>query len=184
MPFVPPFLFRLLGINVGAGTKMSVRSVRTARKGHHTIGDESNLSCYFSYDRPEAQITIGDRTYIGKSHLVAASRITIGNDVLISWETTIVDHNSHSLDWKQRAHDVVDWNQGKKDWTGIGIAPVTIEDNAFIGFGVIILKGVTIGRGAIVGAGSVVTRDVAPFTVVAGNPARLITDRSAHQQAT
>lgn len=178
MPFVPSFLFRLLGIKAGTGTKMSVRSVRTARNGRHTIGADSNLSCYFSYDRPEAQIKIGDRSYVGKSHLVAASRITIGNDVMISWETTIVDHNSHSLDWKQRAHDVVGWNQGKKNWTDIGIAPVTIEDHAFIGFGVIILKGVTIGKGAVVGAGSVVTKDVAPFTIVAGNPAKLVRSSS------
>ncbi|CCV14973.1 acyltransferase [Mesorhizobium sp. STM 4661] len=174
MPFVPPFLYRLAGIKAGAGTKMSLRSVRTARNGRHEIGEGSNLNCYFSYDRPEAQITIGDRSYIGKSHLVAADRITIGNDVMVSWGTTIVDHNSHSLDWEQRAHDVAGWNHGKKDWSGIGIAPVTIQDHAFIGLGVIILKGVTIGKGAVVGAGSVVTKDVAPFTTVAGNPARLI----------
>ncbi|MCV3209237.1 acyltransferase [Mesorhizobium sp. YC-39] len=184
MPFVPSFLQRIAGIKAGTGTKMSVRSIRTARNGRHRIGENSNLSCYFSYDRAEAQITIGDRTYIGKSHLVAASHIAIGNDVMISWGTTIVDHNSHPLDWKQRANDVANWNQGKKDWTGIGIAPVFIEDHAFIGLGVIILKGVTIGKGAVVGAGSVVTKDVEPFTIVAGNPARVIADHSARQQAT
>ncbi|MER8394088.1 acyltransferase [Mesorhizobium sp. M1340] len=174
MPFVPSFLLPLAGIKAGIGTKMSFRSVRTARKGHHVIGGGSNLNCYFSYDRPEAEIAIGDRSYIGKSHLVAASRITIGNDVMISWGTTIVDHNSHSLDWEERARDVAAWNHGEKDWTGIDIAPVTIEDNVFIGLGVVILKGVTVGRGAVVGAGSVVTKNVAPFTTVAGNPARLI----------
>lgn len=174
MPFVPSLLQRIVGIKAGAGTKMSLRSIRTARNGRHIIGEDSNLSCYFSYDRPEAQITIGDRSYVGKSHLVAADRITIGNDVMISWGVTIVDHNSHSLDWEQRARDVAAWNHGKKDWTGIGIAPVTIEDHVFIGLGVTILKGVTIGKGAVVGAASVVTKDVAPFTVVAGNPAKPI----------
>lgn len=178
MPFVPPMLFRLLGINAGASTKMSIQSVRTARRGHHLIGDDCILNCTFSFDRPEALISVGQRTFIGKSHLVAAERITIGNDVMISWGTTIVDHNSHSMDWKQRANDVADWHQGKKDWAGIGIAPVTIEDNAFIGLGAIILKGVTIGRGAVVGAGSVVTKNVAAFTTVAGNPARPILAKS------
>ncbi|HEX6660776.1 MAG TPA: acyltransferase [Sphingomicrobium sp.] len=53
-------------------------------------------------------------------------------------------------------------------------APIVVEDEAWIGAGSIILSGVTVGRKSVVGAGSVVTRDVAPGTVVAGNPARVI----------
>jgi acetyltransferase-like isoleucine patch superfamily enzyme len=52
--------------------------------------------------------------------------------------------------------------------------PVKINDRVWIGFNSIILKGVTIGEGGIVGAGSVVTKDVPPYTIVAGNPARVI----------
>ena len=52
--------------------------------------------------------------------------------------------------------------------------PIVIKDKAWIGFNSIILKGVTIGEGAIVGAGSVVTKDVPPYTIVAGNPARIV----------
>ncbi|MER8508604.1 acyltransferase [Mesorhizobium sp. M0199] len=174
MPFVPPFLQRLAGIQAGAGTKMDLRSVRTARRGRHSIGERCILSSYFSFDRPDAQIVIGNGTYIGKSHLVAADRIEIGNDVIISWGTTIVDHNSYATAWRNRTTDVADWHQGKKDWTNITMAPVKIEDNVFIGFNVIILKGVTIGRGAVVGAGSFVTKDVAPLTMVGGNPAKPI----------
>lgn len=176
MPFVPSFLYRFAGIKAGADTKMSLQAVRTARRGNHQIGGNCILSSYFSFDRPEAEIVIGKRCFIGRSHLVAAKRITLGDDVVISWGTTIVDHNSHSLDWWRRAADVAGWHQGKKDWTDIGIAPVTIESNAWIGFNVTILKGVTIGRGAVVGAASVVTKDVAPFTVVAGVPATKIRD--------
>ncbi|MET3577672.1 acetyltransferase-like isoleucine patch superfamily enzyme [Mesorhizobium robiniae] len=179
MPFVPPFLCRLVGINAGAGTKMSIQSVRTARRGHHSIGDKCRLHCAFSFDRSEAKITVGQRSYIGKSHLVSAERIEIGNDVIISWGTTIVDHNSHATGWQDREADVTDWHQGKKDWSNITIAPVKIEDSVFIGFNAIILKGVTIGKGAVVGAGSVVTKDVAPFTMVGGNPARPIGLKSA-----
>ena len=53
-------------------------------------------------------------------------------------------------------------------------APVTIEDNCFIGWQAIILKGVTIGRNSVVGAGAVVTKNVPPYSIVAGNPARVI----------
>ncbi|CCV10207.1 hypothetical protein [Mesorhizobium sp. STM 4661] len=96
MPFVLPVLFRLLGINAGPGTKMTPYSVRTARRGRHTIGENGIINCYFSFDRPEAQIKIGRDCYIGKSHLVAADRISIGNDVVISWGVTIVDHLAFS----------------------------------------------------------------------------------------
>lgn len=178
MPYVPRFLYRLLGINAGAGTKMSVRSVLSARRGKHSIGRDCNINCTFSFDRPEAMITFGDRCYIGKSHLVAAEDISIGDDVTISWGVTIVDHNSHAIDWELRKNDIINWNDGKKDWAGIGIAPVRIGNKAWIGFNLIILKGVTLGEGAIVGAGSVVTKDVAPFMVVAGNPASPIKTRA------
>ncbi|MBD2129908.1 acyltransferase [Microcoleus sp. FACHB-1] len=106
--------------------------------------------------------------------LIAAQRINIGDDVLIAGGVTIVDHNAHSLSFSQRSEDVVNWKIGKKDWTNVKIAPVTISNKVWIGFNSIILKGVRIGEGAVVGAGSVVTKDVPAWTVVAGNPARVI----------
>ena len=61
-----------------------------------------------------------------------------------------------------------------KDWSNVKTVQIIVEDKVWIGFGVTILKGVKIGEGAVIGAKSVVTRDVKPWTVVAGNPARLI----------
>ncbi|HRK61083.1 MAG TPA: acyltransferase [Candidatus Omnitrophota bacterium] len=61
---------------------------------------------------------------------------------------------------------------------GIKTAPVIIEDNAWIGHGAVVLKGVRIGRGAVVGAGAVVTKNVKPYDVVAGIPARIISKRT------
>ena len=55
--------------------------------------------------------------------------------------------------------------------------PVTIEDDVWIGMSVIILPGVTIGRGSVIGAGTVVTKAVQPFSVVVGNPGRVVRDR-------
>ncbi|CAO5002252.1 polysialic acid O-acetyltransferase [Microcystis aeruginosa NIES-2521] len=72
--------------------------------------------------------------------------------------------------------EVVILNNLIKDakYLDIKSAPVVIEDHVWIGFNVAILKRVTIGKVAIIGAGSVVTQDVEPFTVVAGNPAKII----------
>nr|WP_306798988.1 DapH/DapD/GlmU-related protein [Clostridium perfringens] len=60
------------------------------------------------------------------------------------------------------------------EWTNSINSPIIIEDNVWIGEFVRIMKGVTIGEGSIVGANAVVTKDVQPYTVVAGNPARIV----------
>ena len=54
-------------------------------------------------DRPDCEIVIGQRTYIGRSTIVCAKSVTIGDDVLISWGCEIIDHDSHALLWKDRA---------------------------------------------------------------------------------
>lgn len=138
------------------------------------VGEDSLIQCRLVFDRQGAEVTIGDRCYIGASTLVSALRIDLGDDVVISWGVTIVDHNSHALEWEDRKTDVLDWKKNKKDWEHVKTGPVRIKDKAWIGFNVSILKGVTIGEGAVVGAGAVVTRDVPDYVVVAGNPARPI----------
>jgi acetyltransferase-like isoleucine patch superfamily enzyme len=94
--------------------------------------------------------------------------------MLISWGCNIVDHNSHAIGWAQRKPDVKDWYFGRKDWTSVSVKPVRIGDKSWLGLNVIILKGVEVGEGAVVASGSVVTKSVPPWTVVAGNPARVI----------
>ncbi|NJN11912.1 MAG: acyltransferase [Richelia sp. RM2_1_2] len=146
------------------------------------IGNGSMIRCYLIYEYPSSRILIGENTFIGRSHLIAASEIFIGSNVLISWGVTIVDHNSHSLSYSERAKDVFDWKSGKKDWSNVISKPVYISDKSWIGFNSIILKGVTIGEGAIVGAGSVVTKDVPAWTIVGGNPAKVIREIPEHER--
>jgi acetyltransferase-like isoleucine patch superfamily enzyme len=126
------------------------------------------------FDRSDAVLSVGERTFIGASMIVIASRVDIGDDVLIAWGSTIVDHDSHSLRFSDRRGDATDWYDGKKDWSHVEIKPIRIGDKVWIGMNVIILKGVAIGEGSIVAAGSVVTHDVPPFVLVAGNPARVV----------
>jgi len=140
-----------------------------------TVGRNTTVEGDVFFENHNARISIGERTFVGGgSKLVAAESVAVGSDVLISWGTTIVDHNSHSLRFSERSNDVLDWREGRKDWSNVKTGATAIGDKAWLGFNVIVLKGVTIGEGAIVGAGSVVTKDVAPWTIVGGNPARVI----------
>lgn len=123
------------------------------------------------------KIEIGENTYIGlNTRIWSAESIRIGKNVLISHDVNIIDTNSHEVDHLERAErfryivEVGHWEEKQN----IVTAPIHIKDDVWINFNVTILKGVTIGRGAIVGAGSVVVKDVPDFTLVAGNPAKVI----------
>jgi len=114
--------------------------------------------------------------------LISRSRIEIGDDVMILCGCTFHDHDAHSIYYKHRIDDqsrhLQNWECGNllknKDWSTVRTAPIEIRDYAWIGFDVVILKGVTIGEGAIIGARSLVTSDVPPWSIAAGCPARVI----------
>lgn len=167
---------RSRAIDFAVGPKSNVRYDRIdAKPGCRVVvGRDCIINARLSFDRAGASVRCGDRCYIGASHLVCADRIDLGDDVVISWGVTIVDHNSHAIDWDLRENDVLDWANGIKHWDHVTVAPVKLDSRTWVGFNAIILKGVTIGEGAIVAAGAVVTKDVPPYTIVAGNPAHVI----------
>ena len=74
------------------------------------------------------------------------------------------------------SHDIADRNLPILS-SPLTFAPIVVEDDSDIGVGAIIMPGITIGRGAQVGAGAVVTRSVEPYSVVAGNPAKVLRQR-------
>jgi len=125
------------------------------------------------------KIEIGENTYIGENTKIwSADYINIGNNVLISHQVNIIDTNSHEINHLERAQRFQEMVQNGH-WEEKGClvnAPIVIEDYTWINFNVTILKGVRIGKGAIIAAGAVVTKDVPEFTMVAGNPARIIKD--------
>jgi acetyltransferase-like isoleucine patch superfamily enzyme len=122
-------------------------------------------------------IRIGEYCFIGEqSRIWSADSIIIGDRVLISHNVNIHDHNSHSASARNRhLHFNEIFTRGHpKVLEDVPSAPIVIEDDVWVGFNSTILKGVVIGRGAVVGAASVVTKNVAAYTIVAGNPARII----------
>ena len=125
--------------------------------GHYTI-----LKGYY-----KNRLEIGDETWIGQQcFLHAAGGLTIGKSVGIGPGVKIITSQHGEV-----PRDVPIFS------APLSFRPVVIEDGADLGVGCIVLPGITIGRGAQVGAGAVVTRDVPPFAIVAGSPARLIRER-------
>jgi len=173
---------RRTSISFDHSTKIRWIALRNTRGGAIRIGKQSILNCQIAFDSPAGQISIGDRCYIGASLLVCHSSITIEDDAIISWGVTIVDHDSHALDWEGRSSDVIDWHENRKNWDHVKIRPVHIEEKVWIGFGASVLKGVRIGAFSVVAAGSVVTKDVPPYSLVAGNPARIVRSLRAQSE--
>jgi len=111
-------------------------------------------------------ITLGDRSGIGENAILAGE-VRIGNDVMMGPRVACIARN-HAFDRCDIPMNQQGYSQMK---------PIVIEDDVWIGYGAIILSGVTIGRGTIVAAGAVVTKSVEPFSIVGGNPARVIKKR-------
>lgn len=132
-----------------------------ARLGHNSMID------YQTYFRYPWRMRIGEGVWINRgcefygAMMAANGEITIGDHCAFGPRVRILTatHDYRRLDLPDRA------------------ASVTVGNHVWVGAGATILPGVTIGSGAVVAAGSVVTRDVAPFTIVAGNPARFIKNR-------
>jgi acetyltransferase-like isoleucine patch superfamily enzyme len=132
----------------------------------------SILHVYNFRDLPHAGIWVGDDSLIGELNVIRGQGgVRIGNRVYTSPMVQLVAVN-HRFDDVSRPF--VD--------QGITAQGITIEDDVWIGSGAVVTDGVTIGKGAVVAAGAVVTRDVPPYTVVGGVPARVLRKVGADSQ--
>jgi acetyltransferase-like isoleucine patch superfamily enzyme len=124
-------------------------------------GTAIQMGCRFLNGR---KVHLGDRNIINFGCLLDGRKFEIhtGSDVSIGPEATILTlgHDPQSATFADKGGDVV------------------IGDRVWIGYRALILPGITIGEGAVVGAGSVVTKDIEPYTIVGGNPARVIKQRT------
>lgn len=114
-------------------------------------------------------VKLGNSTSIGQNTvLVARERIEIGSNVMVAGNCYLLD-----VDHEYDAIDVPVPQQGLR------VSPIKIGDDVWVGAHTIILRGVTIGEGAIIGANSVVSKDIPPYAVAVGNPARVVKYRGA-----
>ena len=145
-------------------------------KSRIVIGDETALWGHLMIYKHGGEIRIGDHCFIGENTRIwSAKKIVIGDRVLISHNVNIHDQISHPLNSKERHEDYKRiLKYGLQDNVNLREKAITIEDDVWIGFNVTIMKGVTIGKGAIIGANCLITQDVPPFSVIVGNPPRII----------
>ncbi|MCU1347116.1 MAG: lacA 2 [Acidobacteria bacterium] len=165
---VRALLLRVRGVQIGA--KVSVGGdLQVLRPWCIRIGTRSQIerNVYLKVVDDAARVAIGDFVFIGSgSEIDAADSICIGAHTLLAPGVFITDHTHNAA-------------RGLRlDEQGSHSAPVVIGSDVWLGARSVILHGVTIGDGAIIGAGAVVTRDVAPYSIVAGVPARVIGERS------
>lgn len=165
---------------LGSGTRLTrsgrIDNIRGNRSAI-TIGQNSIIAGHLQVFAHDGGIRIGDWFYLGRgSSIWSAAEVIIGDRVLVSHNVNIHDTNSHPFDAEarfQQTKSIVTKGHPRTN-PGIVSTPVRIGNDVWIGYSASVLRGVTIGEGAVIGAASVVTRDVEPWTVVAGNPARVI----------
>lgn len=139
-------------------------ALKVNAKGKIIIGDYARIWSHLGTTQlsagPRATIEIGDNTFINTGTIITSRRhIKIGKHCHIGNQVIMMDDDFHDV----AARDA---GSGKED--------IIIGDHVWIATRATILKGVTIGEGAVVAAGAVVTKDVPPFTLVGGVPAKII----------
>jgi len=171
-------------LNVDFGDGFYCESAQIFRhlktKAPHAVRIGNHVSCYAGCSfaiGPAGSAVIGDFTLLNGALIMAEARIEIGSHCLISWNVGIADSDFHPLAPVQRLIDakaLAPYYANRPPRPKLETAPVIIHDNVWIGMSAVILKGVSIGENSVVAAGAVVTRNVPPNCVVAGNPAQLV----------
>jgi carbonic anhydrase/acetyltransferase-like protein (isoleucine patch superfamily) len=138
-------------------------------------GASTYLGTMFDVGR-RGRVSIGDYALVHGARIVCDAAVDIGAYALISWNVVIMDSYRLARDVtiRRRELEAVPFRAGRYLQPQCEPLPIHIGTNVWIGFDACILPGVTIGEGAIVGARSVVRDDIPPYTIVAGNPARVV----------
>ncbi len=152
--------------------RIKMTLLRSAFKSHgrNFVFDPDGVYSYHT-------IEVGDDVYIGPGATLSASesKIVMGNKIMFGPNVTIMggDHNASIIG--KYMYDI-------KEKRPEDDQPVYIEDDVWIGTGAIILKGVRVGKGSIIAAGALVIKDVPPYTIVGGVPAKVLKERFSEEE--
>ncbi|REG89763.1 acyltransferase [Winogradskyella sediminis] len=127
-----------------------------------SLGDASTIEDFSALNNGVGDVIIGNRTRIGLSNTIIGP-VTIGDDVRLAQNVVLsgLNHNYEGIE--SPIHE-----------QGVSTKPIVIESESWIGANVVIVPGVTIGKHSIVAAGSVVTKSMPPYSVIVGNPAKVL----------
>lgn len=156
--------------------KASFLRYRSAQPVGLSLGANVTVYTWTEFNiEPTGSVDVGDDCTLVGAIFMCADHIRLGNRVVVSYHVTIADSDFHPLDPQARRRDAIANAPGgeRSQRPPLVSQLVRIDDDAWIGIGAMILKGVHIGRGARVEAGAVVTHDVPEGATVAGNPARI-----------
>jgi len=172
-----------LGEGAVLGKSAKIRNNRGS-SSKIVIGRHSHMAGELFLFPHGGEITIGEWCFVGEgTRIWSSASVKIGNRVNISHSVNIFDSRTHPIRAADRFEQVkAILKHGHPREISLGESPVTICDDAWIGAGAMVLRGVTIGEGAIVGAGAVVTKNVQPYCIVAGNPAVLVRELSSDER--
>ncbi len=125
---------------------------------------------------PRGRIRVGKYALVTAVQIICDAEIEIGDYALISWNVILMDTYRIPFDpvGRQRELERAVIRAPRRIDAEMSARPICISSNVWIGFDACVLPGITIGEGSIVGARSIVVDDVAPYTIVGGNPARVI----------
>jgi acetyltransferase-like isoleucine patch superfamily enzyme len=158
-------------------TTYSFQLFRSRAENAVSIGRGSTIYLGVMFDLgPRARVSIGEFTLMNGTRIICDAEVSIGDYCLISWNTVFMDtyRLPRAGAARRRELELLPTRTPRHAAAETPARPIRIERNVWIGFDSCVLPGVTIGEGSIVGARSVVVEDVPPFTVVVGNPARMI----------
>jgi acetyltransferase-like isoleucine patch superfamily enzyme len=167
-------------------TTFSFTQFRGERPDAVTIGQGASTYLGTMFDvGPNGRVALGDYALVHGARIICESAVTIDDYALVSWNVVLMDSYRVPVDPELRRELVrrVPSLQARRVEAVDPGRPIHVGRGAWLGFDSCVLPGVTVGEGAIVGARSVVDSDVEPFTIVAGNPARLVRRLTAEEMA-
>jgi acetyltransferase-like isoleucine patch superfamily enzyme len=125
---------------------------------------------------PKGQVSLGNYALVNGARIICDDEIKIGDYALISWNVLLMDTYRVPINPVTRRLELEQATKRNPRYidSKAPARPIHIKSNVWIGFDACVLPGVTIGEGSIIGARSVIIENVEPFTVMAGNPARII----------